>query len=86
MNSGSGALLLKVIEIPAQSVKEKLFSGELGMGRKKTKFGKIVSIYLSNEVRELIILNQIPNLSEYVEQLIIKDLNKKGEELINNLL
>jgi hypothetical protein len=56
------------------------------MGRKKTKFGKIVSIYLSNEVRELIILNQIPNLSEYVEQLIIKDLNKKGEELINNLL
>ena len=79
-------MLLKVTKIPAQSVKEKLFSGGLSMGRKKTKFGKIVSIYLSNEVRELIILNQIPNLSEYVEQLIIKDLNKKGEELINNLL
>jgi hypothetical protein len=55
------------------------------MARNKTKFGKITTIYLSAHLKSMLIKIGVKNLSAYIENLIIKDLNKQGEELINNL-
>lgn len=54
------------------------------MARKKTKFGKVTCINLSNQVRFLIKSAGISNLSEYIENLIMKDLNKQAEDFLYN--